>query len=236
MNTYANSYNYNWNSSNTVIDETILSVIFVILGIFVLLAIIVCIFTVIGQWKMFQKAGEKGWKALIPIYNVYTLCQLTGVNPWWIVIVFVGGILSGLFAPLSMIGSLASLYFSVLLAVSTARSYQKEDAYAIGILFFPPIFYMILGLGKNEYLGKKPMKDIVLNAFLGATASTTSSSSTASTTSTTPNSTSSNSSSEEAEILDVEDTAASEQVRFCTQCGNKISRYDRFCPNCGKEI
>ena len=226
MDTYANSYNYNWNSYHTALDDTVFSIIFVILGIFLLLAIIICIFTVIGQWKMFQKAGEKGWKALIPVYNVYTLCQLTGVNPWWLVIVFVAGVLSDLFPLLSMIGSLASLYFSVLLAISTARSYQKEDAYAIGLLFFPPVFYMILGFGKNEYLGKKPMNDIIFNAFSGAMSSSASTGSSAS----------SNSSSVEAEVLDVEDNSSSEQVQFCTQCGKKISRYDRFCPHCGKEI
>ena len=37
------------------------------------------IISIISLWILFNKAGEKGWKALIPIYNIYTLCKITGV-------------------------------------------------------------------------------------------------------------------------------------------------------------
>ena len=28
------------------------------------------VLVVVGMWKVFTKAGEEGWKAIIPIYNV----------------------------------------------------------------------------------------------------------------------------------------------------------------------
>ncbi|MBR3281478.1 MAG: hypothetical protein IKI57_06580 [Clostridia bacterium] len=43
--------------------------------------IIACIFGImglVGLWKIFTKAGEKGWKALIPIYNAYILFKISG--------------------------------------------------------------------------------------------------------------------------------------------------------------
>ena len=40
-----------------------------ILAVIVILASIVT--TIIAQWKLFEKAGEKGWKCLIPIYGAY---------------------------------------------------------------------------------------------------------------------------------------------------------------------
>ena len=43
--------------------ETIIKIIFYLL-------------VVIGQWRIFEKAGENGWKSLIPIYNVYILYKI----------------------------------------------------------------------------------------------------------------------------------------------------------------
>ncbi|MDY5276243.1 MAG: DUF5684 domain-containing protein, partial [Erysipelotrichaceae bacterium] len=34
-----------------------------------------------------------------------------------------------------------------------ARAYGKSTAFGLGLLFFQPIFIMILGLGDSEYLG-----------------------------------------------------------------------------------
>lgn len=36
-----------------------------------ILGIVWYLLVVIGAWKMFEKAGEAGWKAIIPIYNMY---------------------------------------------------------------------------------------------------------------------------------------------------------------------
>ncbi len=54
------------------------------LGIFFLIIIAVAVLMIIAQFKVFKKGGEEGWKAIIPIYNQYTLCQIVGLNPNWI--------------------------------------------------------------------------------------------------------------------------------------------------------
>ena len=38
---------------------------------------------VVGMWKMFEKAGEPGWPALIPFYNLYKFCTITMGQPWY---------------------------------------------------------------------------------------------------------------------------------------------------------
>ena len=37
---------------------------------------------IVAQWKIFTKAGQEGWKALIPIYNVVVLYKIIGLSPW----------------------------------------------------------------------------------------------------------------------------------------------------------
>lgn len=47
------------------------------------------ILVIAGYWKLFQKAGEKGWKALIPYYSEYTMLKLSGRPGWWIIFLFI---------------------------------------------------------------------------------------------------------------------------------------------------
>ena len=37
---------------------------------------------IVAQWKIFTKAGQEGWKAIIPIYNVVVLYKIIGLSPW----------------------------------------------------------------------------------------------------------------------------------------------------------
>lgn len=54
--------------------------------------IVIIIATVAGLWKIFEKAGEKGWKALIPIYNYYIWLKILKKPWWWIFIFLVPGV------------------------------------------------------------------------------------------------------------------------------------------------
>lgn len=136
----------------------------VFFGVFMLIALVIAIFMIIATWKILEKGNKPGWGALIPFYNTYLLCEMTGVNPWWILIVALSPVLN----VIPVIGGLASLaasiYFSILLYVGLARSFKKEDAYAIGLILLPIIFLPILAFGKeNKYVGKNPMKDIIFD-------------------------------------------------------------------------
>jgi signal peptidase I len=43
----------------------------------------------VGLYKAFEKAGVKGWKALIPGYNFYVWIKLIGKPWWWLILVLI---------------------------------------------------------------------------------------------------------------------------------------------------
>lgn len=101
--------------------------------------------SVAGMWKMFEKAGEPGWIAIIPFYNLYKLCEICMGNPWYwlrlLVVIF------------PLVGWIGYIYFSYVMYVAVARSFGKPDSYAWGLLFLQPIFNCMLGFGEAEYYG-----------------------------------------------------------------------------------
>ncbi len=132
--------------------------------VYMLICLAIAVVTIIGMWKVFTKAGEEGWKSLIPVYNIYTLCKIIGVSPWWILIVFGAGVLSAIPILGILIGlaeMVATVYFGILVAKSTANAFGKDTGFAVGLYFLGPIFYCILGFGKAKYEGAKPMNDII---------------------------------------------------------------------------
>lgn len=134
-------------------------------AIFLVMALISYVLSAIGLWKMFQKAGKPGWPSLIPVYNTYVLCEIIGVSPWWLVISVVAGLITVILPVFNILSFVINVYFGILLAVSTVRSFGKNDAYAIGVYFASFIFYLIFGLGNDQYVGPKPMNDVIFHNF-----------------------------------------------------------------------
>lgn len=191
------------------------------LGIFFLIIIAVAVLMIIAQFKVFKKGGEEGWKAIIPIYNQYTLCQIVGLNPNWIWIILVLGLLSAV--PLvGLVSTVASIYFTVLLNVSVARSFGKDTGFAIGLILVPVIFWPILAFGSSEFVGQNPMDDFVMSKINKNNTNTN-------TTQQTPV--------QQAPVAQqqapVEQAAPQASQAFCTNCGAPIADNAEFCTSCG---
>lgn len=43
----------------------------------------------VGYWMLFEKAGENGWKALIPVYSFVIILKIVGRPWWWIFYAFI---------------------------------------------------------------------------------------------------------------------------------------------------
>ena len=56
------------------------AVLFILMFILVIFAI--CIVMIIAEWKLFKKAGQPGWAAIVPFYNAYVLTKITWGNGW----------------------------------------------------------------------------------------------------------------------------------------------------------
>lgn len=182
----------------------------VFLVVFLLICLAFVVLQVIGTWKVLKKADQPGWGALVPFYNQYLLCKITGVNPWWILIV----VLSPILNIIPVIGSLASMaasiYFLILLNVSLARSFGKEDGFAVGLILLAPIFYFILGIKEDKYQGPKPMNDIIFKKVTDSVSTKTSTN---------------------------DFTKGKEDdVKYCSSCGAKVDMDTKYCPSCGSSM
>lgn len=214
---YANDYGLS--SGGFAGIGIVLGIIFII----VVIGIIVSVVGIIGQWKMFKKANEEGWKAIIPVYNAITLCKLVGVTPWWILIVAVSGIIAEI-PYIGLIGGLAlsasSIYFLIILSISTARSYSKSDTFGIGYIFniTKPFFYLATGVSNSaNYIGPKPMADPVWDWLVKTFGGNNSNKSVASNN-------------------NVNVQGENNQSHFCPNCGAQVGNGETFCSSCGAKL
>lgn len=108
------------------------SSLFILLGL-ILIMILLYVISITG---IYRKAGVAGWKALIPIYNIYVLCQITEKSILYFVLSLI---------PIVNIFILMKLYMGL------AKKFGKSDAFGIGICFLPFIFCPLLLLSKATY-------------------------------------------------------------------------------------
>src|SRR5262245_11744438 len=62
-------------------------------GIFGLLFMLIwlglAVAVIAGIWKTFTKAGEPGWAAIVPIYNMIVMLKIAGKPVWWVVLLLI---------------------------------------------------------------------------------------------------------------------------------------------------
>lgn len=96
---------------------------------------------IVAAWKIFEKAGEEGWKSIVPFYNTYTLFRIAGRNGWWFL---------GLLVPV------LNIVIAVMLALDLGKHFGKSTLFSVvGLFFFQPIGMLILGFGDAKYVGTK---------------------------------------------------------------------------------
>ena len=106
--------------------------------IYIICAIAVYVLLVIANWKIFTKAGEAGWKSIIPFYNLYIFCKIVDGNGWKFLLLLI---------------PIVDIVYYVFLDIKTAKAFGKSTGFAVGLIFLPNIFTLILGFGSAEYIG-----------------------------------------------------------------------------------
>jgi len=111
-------------------------------GIFGLLfscvGLLLVIAVIAGMWMIFEKAGEAGWKAIIPIYNIYVLMEIIGRPGWWVILFFI---------------PVVNFIVWVIAMIDLAKSFDHGIGFAIGLMFLPILFYPLLGFSDMQYYG-----------------------------------------------------------------------------------
>lgn len=105
-----------------------------------MLSLIIYIILVIGMWKMFEKAGLAGWKAIIPFYNIYVEIVYIAKKEWWYIILY--------FIPI------VNIFAAIKIHMEIAKNFRISSPFlfALGLTFLSFIFYPILGFGNYDFI------------------------------------------------------------------------------------
>ncbi len=98
----------------------------------------VAVLGIVAMWKIFEKAGEPGWAAIIPFYNLYVLFKITWGNGWKFLFLLI---------------PIANFVFLIITMVKLAKAFGKSGGFAVGLIFLSVIFYCILAFGDAQYIG-----------------------------------------------------------------------------------
>ena len=72
-----------------ILDESQQAQIATIAAVGGLIGFVFSIFILVCMWKIFAKAGRPGWASLIPIYNIWVLCEMTTGKGWLAIITMI---------------------------------------------------------------------------------------------------------------------------------------------------
>ena len=101
---------------------------------FWILSMALSILMIISLWKIFKKAGKPGWASIIPIYNIYIMCEIAE-KEWWYVL-------------LSCV-PFANIYAMIVLYNGMAKKFGKSGGFVAGMILLPVIFFPMLAFGKD---------------------------------------------------------------------------------------
>jgi len=129
--------------------------------------LIIYVLICVGLFKLFAKAGEQSWKALVPFYNIIVWLKIIERPWWWLLLMIVPGV---------------SFLMIIIMAVQTAKAFgkkERKDLFFAGLL--PSIYLIYIGFDqKIVYTGiadesNKPRSvarewtDAILFAVIAAT-------------------------------------------------------------------
>jgi hypothetical protein len=140
---------YTYTTTTTSADEgAIAGVLALFTGVFLIVWLAVLAVIVVSMWKIFEKAGEEGWKALIPFYNGWVLAEISGKPGWW-ALVGLGSIIPFL----GFIAGIAAFILQIIISIELAKSFGKEPVWALLLIFVPIIGFPMLAFGDAKYVG-----------------------------------------------------------------------------------
>jgi hypothetical protein len=95
---------------------------------------------VIGVWTTFEKAGEPGWAAIIPIYNGIVMLRIVRRPIWWLILWFI---------------PFVNFIVWLIIGIDVAKAFGRGAGFGVGLGFLGPIFFPILGFSDARYNGAR---------------------------------------------------------------------------------
>ncbi len=106
--------------------------------VYYVICLALAIVMLVAMWKMFVKAGKPGWACIVPFYSQYCLFDIAMGNGWLFLLSFVPCV---------------NFVMAILCYFRLAKAFGRGTGFGFGLVFLTPIFMMILGFGKDEYIG-----------------------------------------------------------------------------------
>jgi hypothetical protein len=111
-------------------DDAAGGIVAIIGGLFSLLMLVFGLVMIAALWKLFTKAGEPGWAALVPIYNIIVLLKISSMPWWWVLLYCIA---------------------QFIVPFKLAANFGKGTGFAVGLLLLPFIFVPMLAFGSAVY-------------------------------------------------------------------------------------
>ena len=128
-----------------------------------IVGIIWLVISIVAMWRIFTKAGEPGWKCIIPFYNTYTEFKFTwNTTMFWIylaasmlpsILQILLGRDNAFVTLIGMLLGLVTLVLSIILIHKLSKAFGHGVGFTLGLIFLNPIFILILAFGSSEYQG-----------------------------------------------------------------------------------
>lgn len=90
-----------------------------------------------AMWVIFEKTGEHGWAAIVPLYNGYVLFKVAGYNGWMFLLMFI---------------PIVNFVVGIMMALELGKRFGKGGAWSFFLLFVLSVIgYLMLAFGDNTY-------------------------------------------------------------------------------------
>lgn len=105
----------------------------------VIFYLILTIFYLVCSIKIFQKAGQAWWKAVIPIYSAYVQIKFVGRPGWWLILLLI---------------PFVNIVVGIVVLHDLSKSFGKDVGTTLLLIFVPFIMYPLMAFGKDyQYVG-----------------------------------------------------------------------------------
>lgn len=180
---------------------------------------------IVALWFLYQKAGEPGWAAIVPFYNLYVLFKITWGNGWLFLLLLI---------------PIANFIIMIITWVKFAQAFGKGGGWACGLIFLGFIFLPIMAFSNDIVYVGVPGKTDAYGAGYGQSGYQNPYSQGYQNPYSQPgyqqpNQQKTYQQSTQNSQYYYQQTSNQSGPKYCSGCGTSLENNEKFCPKCGKQ-
>ena len=107
--------------------------------VILLISLAVSVFLIVCNWKIFEKAGRRGWEAIAPIWNVIVMFKIVYGEQWMRVFL--------------LLVPFVNIVISIMYYFDWAKAFGRSTGFGFGLMLLNVVFAPMLAFGSAEYVG-----------------------------------------------------------------------------------